>query len=121
MCDALGNPLDFNITAGQKHDASQAIAIISGLKAEALLADKGCDSDEIRAAAHNCGMITHIPPRRNRLEQRPYDSVLYKERHKVECLFGYLKHYRRLFARFDKSKQNFTAFLHFIAALQWLK
>jgi transposase len=121
VCDALGNPLEFIITAGQKHDASQAISIISDLKAEALLADKGYDSDEIRIAANNRGMIAHIPPRRNRLEKRLYDVDLYKERHKVECLFGFLKHYRRLFSRFDKSKQNFTAFLHFIAALQWLK
>ena len=121
VCDALGNPLDFIITAGQKHDASQAIAIISGLKAEGLLADKGYDSDAIREAARNCGMQAHIPPRKNRLEERLYDEELYKERHKVECLFGFLKHYRRLFSRFDKTKQNFTAFLHFAAALQWLK
>jgi transposase len=75
----------------------------------------------MRAAATNCGMIAHIPPRKNRLEERLYDTELYKERHKVECLFGFLKHYRRLFSRFDKLKQNFTAFLHFIAALQSLK
>jgi transposase len=121
VCDALGNPLDFIVTAGQKHDASQAISIISRFEAEALLADKGYDSDEIRATAKQCGIIAHIPPRRNRLEERLYDTELYKERHKVECLFGFLKHYRRLFARFDKSKQNFTAFLNFVAALQWLK
>jgi transposase len=121
VCDALGNPLDFIVTAGQVHDATQAISIISGLKAKALLADKGYDSDAIRAAARQCGICAHIPPRKNRLEVRGYDAALYKERHKVECLFGFLKHYRRLFARFDKSKQSFTAFLHFVAALQWLK
>ena len=121
MCDALGNPLHFVITSGQKHDASQAISIISGFKAKVLLADKGYDSDEIRAAANHCGMAAHIPPRRNRLEERMHDADIYKERHKIECLFGFLKHYRRLFARFDKTKQNFTAFLHFIAAIQWLK
>ena len=121
VCDALGNPLDFIITAGQSHDASQAIALISGLKAEVLLADKGYDSDEIREAALHQEITPHIPPRKNRLEDRVYDKELYKERHKVECLFGFLKHFRRLFSRFDKTKKNFTAFLHFIAALQWLK
>jgi transposase len=121
VCDALGNPLHFVITAGQKHDASQAISIIRGIKAKALLADKGYDSDKIRAFANDCGMAAHIPPRKNRREKRLYDAEMYKERHKIECLFGFLKHYRRLFARFDKTKQNFTAFLHFIAAMQWLK
>jgi len=121
LCDALGLPLRFVITAGQRHDVSQAISIVSGVKAQNLLADKGYDCDELRAFVESCGCQAHIPPRKNRLEERTYDEHLYKERHKVECLFGFLKHYRRLFARFDKTKQNFTAFLHFIAALQWLK
>jgi transposase len=121
VCDALGNPLRFTITAGQRHDVSQAISIIDGVEAKVLLADKGYDSDDFRVFAENCGMRAHIPPRKNRLDERLYDKELYKERHKVECLFGFLKHYRRLFARFDKTKQNFSAFLHFIAALQWLK
>jgi len=86
-----------------------------------LLADKGYDSDELREFVRGAGATAHIPPRKNRLDERIYDEHLYKERHKVECLFGFLKHYRRLFARFDKTKQNFSAFLHFVGALQWLK
>ena len=121
VCDALGNPLDFIITPGQQHDSPQAIPLIKGLKSPNLLADKGYDSDEIRQFARQNGCVPHIPPRKNRIEDRPYDADLYKERHKIECLFGFIKHYRRLFARFDKLKRNFTAFLHFIAALQWLK
>ena len=121
VCDALGNPLDLIITAGQAHDASQAIAMISRLKAEVLLADNGYDSDEIREAALLQDISPHRPTRKNRLEDRLYDKALYKERHEVECLFGFLKHFRRLFSRFDKTKKNFTACLHFIAALQWLK
>tara|TARA_B100001778_G_C18406384_1_gene546644 strand:- start:19 stop:360 length:342 start_codon:yes stop_codon:yes gene_type:complete len=113
--------LDFIITPGQKHDASQAEDLISRFEAEAILADKGYDSDVIREAARSKGMIPHIPPRSNRLEKINYDEHLYKERHKVECLFGFLKHYRRLFARFDKTKKCFVAFLHFISAMQWLK
>ena len=36
-----------------------------------------------------------IPPKKNRIIQRKYDEEIYKERHKIECLFGFLKHYRR--------------------------
>ena len=86
-----------------------------------MLADKGYDSDAIRAFAGNQGMESHIPPRKNRVELRIYDKELYKERHKIECLFGFVKHYRRIFSRFDKTKRCFRAFLHFAAALQWLK
>ena len=110
------------MTAGQQqHDAPLAIPLIQDLTAEHLLADKGYDSDTIRDFATKKGMSPQIPPRANRKEERIYDKHLYKERHKIECLFGFLKHYRRLFARFDKLKRNFTAFLHFVAALQWLK
>ena len=121
MCDALGNPLHFQITPGQRHDVSQAIEIISEIEADALLADKGYDCDALRNHAQARSMTPHIPPRSNRIEARLYDAHLYKERHKIECMFGFLKHYRRLFARFDKSKRNFQSFLHFVAALQWLK
>jgi transposase len=121
VCDALGNPLQFLITPGQRHDVSQAIEIISEISAGAILADKGYDCDALRDFAQSHGMTPHIPPRSNRIEARFYDKHLYKERHKIECLFGFLKHYRRLFARFYKYKRNFQAFLHFAAALQWLK
>ena len=88
---------------------------------EALLADKGYDSDEIIAYTESKGATAIIPPKRNRIVQREYDKVVYKERHKIECAFGFLKHYRRIFSRFDKLVSNFSAFLHFIAAIQWIK
>lgn len=121
VCDALGNPLDFMVTAGQVHDSTQALALVEGMPAQALLADKGYDSDEIREALSVEGRVAHIPPRKNRTEEQDYDKHLYKERHNIECLFGFLKHYRRLFSRFDKLKRNVTAFLHFTASLLWLK
>ncbi|MBL8640683.1 MAG: IS5 family transposase [Alphaproteobacteria bacterium] len=121
MCDTLGNPLHFIVTAGQRHDAPQAIPLIEWVAFENLLADKGYDSDDIRDYVAGQNAESHIPPRDNRLEERPCDEDLYKERHKIENMFGFLKHYRRIFARFDKLKRNFTAFLHFVAALQWLK
>ncbi|MCB1555719.1 MAG: transposase [Alphaproteobacteria bacterium] len=117
----MGNPLHFIVTAGQRYDAPQAIPLIEGMAFEKLLADKGYDSDDIRDFVVEQNAEPHIPLRDNRLEERPYDGKLYKERHKIECLFGFLKHYRRIFARLDKLKRNFTAFLHFVAALQWLK
>jgi len=86
-----------------------------------LLADKGYDSDSLRSLVRTNGAQPVIPSRENRLVKEDYDLGMYKERHKIECLFGFLKHYRRLFARFDKYASRFNAFLHFVAALQWLK
>ena len=121
VCDALGNPLDFILTGGQRNDCTQAIALIEGRNYAALLADKGYDTDAIVAHVTEEGAKVVIPPKKNRVEQRAYDEDLYKERHKIECLFGFFKHYRRLFSRFEKVVARFQAFLHFAAALQWIK
>ena len=121
VCDALGLPIQFIITPGQTSDYTQAVNCIDGLTYKAVLADKGYDSNELRDYIKTNGAIPVIPSRKNRKQSIEHDAYLYKERHKIECLFGFLKHYRRLFARFDKTLNRFKSFLHFVAALQWLK
>ncbi|MBL8676198.1 MAG: transposase [Alphaproteobacteria bacterium] len=44
-CDALGNPLRFYLTAGQRSDYLKALDLIEGFKMKALLADKGYDAN----------------------------------------------------------------------------
>jgi len=85
------------------------------------LADKGYDSNTIVDYVIKSSAMAVIPPRKNRKIQRFYDKHLYKERHKIECLFGFFKHFRRLFSRFEKTIVRFQAFLHFAGALQWIK
>ena len=117
----MGNPLDFIITGGQVADCTQAIPLLNNKTYSALLADKGYDSNAIIEFVSAGGADVIIPPKKNRIIQREYDKELYKERHKIECLFGFIKHYRRLASRFDKLASRFQAFLHFVAAIQWIK
>lgn len=119
--DALGNPLRFILTAGQSHDSPQAKSLIEGYAAQVLLADKGYDDAKLIEAAEAKGMQAVIPPRANRKEQRDYDKHLYKERHLVECFINKIKHYRRVFSRFEKMSKNFLGFLSFVSALIWLR
>jgi len=95
--------------------------IMGNLEYDTVLADKCYDSNEIVKIIESRGAEPIIPPRKNRKIQRFYDTEIYKERHKIENLFGFLKHCRRLFSRFDKLKSRFISFLHFIPALQWVK
>jgi transposase len=118
--DALGNSLRFILTAGQCHDAPQAEALIEGYATEALIADKGYDSAPLVSAVQANGVEAVIPPRSNRKEQREYDKHLYKERHLVECFINKIKHYRRVFSRFEKLSKNYLGFLSFVSALIWL-
>jgi transposase len=124
LCDAGGRPLDFILSAGQAADCTYAIPLLEKMKKRvytAFLADKGYDTNVIVDHVQASKAVVVIPPKSNRIIQRLYDKELYKERHKIECTFGFLKHYRRLFARFEKIASRFQAFLHFGAALQWLK
>ncbi|WP_341764047.1 transposase [Candidatus Tisiphia endosymbiont of Beris chalybata] len=43
--DALGNPLQFILTAGQRNDITQAENLTKDVQDTAVIADKGYDSD----------------------------------------------------------------------------
>ena len=119
--DGLGNPLRFGLTAGQRHDITQAEALIAGFNAQHVIGDKGYDSDEFLQSIMNTGAIPVIPPRSNRKTPRDYDKHLYKERHLVECFINKIKHYRHIFSRFDKLASRYMGFLSFVGALIWLR
>lgn len=119
--DALGNPLRFILTPGQTHDSTQAEALMNGYDCDRVLADKSYDADEILQFIAQQGAEAVIPPRANRKEQREYDKHWYKERHLVECFINKIKHYRRIFSRFEKLAKRYLGFLSFAGALIWLR
>lgn len=121
IVDALGNPLRFILTPGQRNDITQAEKLTENIKHTTLIADKGYDSQAFveTIQAKTCSVV--IPPRKNRKIQRLYDEHTYKERHLIECFFGKIKHFRRIFSRFDKAANTFMAFLSFVGALIWLR
>ena len=120
IVDALGNPLKFVLTPGQRNEITQAKALTENVVNSTVVADKGYDSNAFIANLESNGCKVVIPPKRNRKVQRDYDKHLYKERHLIECFFGKIKHFRRIFCRFDKSAEVFMGFLNFVASLIWL-
>ena len=111
----------FILTGGQRNDCTQALELLNGIKAKAVLADKGYDANYIVDAAKNMGAESVIPPKSNRKIQREYDKELYKERNIVERLFNKLKHFRRVATRYDKTAIAFLAFIHIASICLWLK
>lgn len=120
VCDALGNPLRFVLTPGQRHDSKPVPELLDGLQAKALLADKAYDSDKIVQAAEKRGMQVIIPSRVNRKKQRVLDRHHYKARHLVENLFQRMKVFRRVATRFDKLDVTFLGFVHIAGTMKWL-
>jgi putative transposase len=120
VTDALGNPARLHLSAGQRADISQAEATLGELCPDALIADKGYDSEPWRAALRERGIEPVIPSRCSNSIQHDIDTNLYKDRNKVERFWNRLKHYRRIATRYDKTARNFFSFLCLAATIQWL-
>ena len=87
-----------------------------------MVADRGYDADKTLAySEQEMQAVATIPPRKSRTVPRPCDDAAYRERHLVACFIGKLKHFRRVFARFDKYATRFLAFVHFASMVIWLR
>lgn len=78
LVDALGNPLKFILTPGQRHDITQANSLVQDLENTMLLADKGYDSNALVEQLEGQKCIAVIPPKKNRKYKRDYDEYVYK-------------------------------------------
>ena len=117
ISDALGMPLAFCITPGQAADCPQAIGLLEKFQDDYALMDRAYDADAILEHLEKRETVAVIPAKKNRKYPRKHDEELYKERHKIECTFGWLKNFRRIFSRFDKTKKRFADFFALAAAL----
>ena len=121
--DAHGNPIDFEITGGQVHDAKVAGKVLGKIStAEHIIADKDYDSETIREQVKSRGMNPIIPRKSNSKKPNPeFDVHLYKLRHLVENLFAKLKHDRSIATRFEKLARNFKATTYLACTMIWLR
>ena len=119
--DALGRPLRFILTAGQRGDAPLAPALLEGLSPRRVLADKAYDSNALRRLIADVGAEAVIPCNPTRKRPIPYDFEAYKIRNTVERCFNKLKHFRRIATRFDRRAIHFLSFIHIAAAILWMR
>ena len=57
-------------------------------KARSLLGDKGYEADWFRKALADLEINASIPSKSNRKVHIPHDTVFYRQRHKIEIMFG---------------------------------
>ena len=118
MCDGQGHPIILLLSEGQVSDYKGAALMIDALpKANSLLGDKGYDADWFRNALKERGITPCIPPKSNRNSPPPYDRVLYRQRHKIENMFGKLKDWRRIHTRYDRCAHTFMSAIAIAATL----
>jgi len=76
-------------------------------EAASLIADRGYDSNWFRKALIDKGIEPCIPPTRSRKRPIRYDKELYRQRHRIENMFGRLKDWRRVATRYDRCAHTF--------------
>jgi transposase len=119
--DGLGHPVELKLTPGQASDIGQAETLLADHEPEAVIADKGYDSDAFVKVIETRGAEAAIPPKSNRIEPREYDWHTYKERNLVERFWSKAKHYRRVAMRYEKKAANFLAFVYVAAFMIMLQ
>lgn len=118
VTDALGNPVRFILTGGQRNDITQIEQLLDGLRAGHVIADKGYDGARALKAVTSAGAIPVIPRRKTTAQWRRFDATLYKERNLIERFFNKIKHFRRIATRYDKLARNYAGFLSLVAAIK---
>jgi transposase len=104
--------LEIMLTAGRSTTSPGADALVPGMEAEALLADKAYDADKrVIEPLEAVGKIAVIPPKKNRKSPRTYDKAWYVARHLIENFFCWVKQFRAIATRYDKTARNFLAAL----------
>ncbi|WP_059370819.1 transposase [Treponema endosymbiont of Eucomonympha sp.] len=82
------------------------------LEAEAFLADKAHDTNELLVMFKEADIATVIPPVKRRKEQRAYSHELYRARHIIENVFRALTRWRGIAVRYAKLSGSFIAAIH---------
>ncbi|MGQ3075827.1 MAG: IS5 family transposase [Ferrovibrionaceae bacterium] len=121
VCDTSGRPLRFKLDAGQRHDNLAAKALLDGFEAQAVLADKAYDNNDLWQAIADMGAEAVIPSTRSRKNPISHDRGIYKQRNLIERCFNKLKHFRRFATRYDRRVHHFLAFIHLAASIIWLR
>jgi transposase len=117
LVDALGNPVELMLTAGQVHDLACAEPLLENVDPDTLLGDKAYDADPLINTLAQRGITPVIPPKANRKQPRACDFALYCERNLIERFFNKLKHFRAIATRYDKLAKIFLAGVQLASAI----
>jgi transposase len=122
VVDANGNPIMLKLTEGQAHDGRSAADLLATVgEGQILLADRGYDSDALRAAVTSRGAWPNIKPMPHRVNIPVFSQWLYRYRNLVERFFNKLKHFRAIATRFEKHDANYLALIKLAASRIWMR
>ena len=122
LVDANGLPILLKLTPGQAHDGRSVADMLDGLgQGQILLADRGYDSDALRARLARQGAWGNIKPMPGRVNVPCFSPYLYRFRNLVERFFNKLKHFRAVATRYEKHDANYLALVKLAAIRIWFR
>jgi putative transposase len=106
------------LSEGQMSDHKGAALMLNALPpARVLIGDKGYNSNHFRQALTARGIEPCIPSRRGRKQHIPHDRMLYRQRYRIENMFGRLKDWRRIAMRYDRCAHTLMSAICLAAAI----
>ncbi|MGP8291662.1 IS5 family transposase [Vreelandella zhanjiangensis] len=125
VCDRLGWPIAFTLSAGQEADTRYFMPTLEKVRLPGkrgrprkrcryIVADKGYDSEALRRYCDRVRIKPVIAQRQMKRKPRPglprgFDKPKYRQRNIVEQVFSWLKECRRIATRQEKLARSFYA------------
>ena len=112
--------LAVDVVPGQAGDAPLLVPMLDRTLGrvgviDELVGDKAFDGDRLREECIERDVNPNIPLKANRDPERwAFDAEGYKERNRVERLFGKAKQFRRVATRYEKLKVTYLGLLHLV-------
>ncbi len=115
------------VAGANRHDMKLVRATVESLAVQrpppseenpqGLCLDKGYDFDEVRRTPEEFGFTAHIRSRGEEAQAIKEEAGFKARRWVVERTHSWLNRFRRILVRWDKTPDNYIAFLHFACAL----
>jgi transposase len=135
VCDGQGNPLHFELTAGQAHEVTAFTKTLNHADIRdldnntrvwpaRLAGDKAYRAQWIIDWLEKHGIAAVIPAkgtRGNDHDNPGFDREAYRQRNIVERLVGWLKECRRVFSRYEKTAINFAGMITIALIQRYLR
>ena len=127
LTDAQGIPVGMAVDGANRHDMKLVRATLDRLPAprpspspahpQGMCLDKGYDFTKVRRTLDEFGFTAHIRSRGEEAQAIKREAGFKARRWVVERTHSWLNRFRRILVRWDKSPENYIAFLHFACAL----